>query len=315
MCCLVEIFFMFEQVLTHTFDLSMSENRPKGYTVVVSLSLVMFLLGLLGVISINASQLNDHFKNSSEITVFFQNELTDSESKLLGDSILKLPYVASGRYISSEDAIFNFKNEIGEDFVYILGENPLPASLEMSLKSEYADESSLMQLDRELRSSAGVLKVSYPQNVFKQIDRNRRMICMWLICLSLLLVVIAVVFISNTIRMLTYADRFIIKNQQLIGASERFVLKPYRKRAIAWILTSFGAGVVLLIGFIWLIFALLNVSMDLNMSAIGGHFSGNWYAYILMLSLLLIGGAVVILVATHLATKKYLLTHTDKLYT
>jgi hypothetical protein len=72
---------------------------------------------------------------------------------------------------------------------------------------------------------------------------------------------------------------------------------------------------VLLIGFIWLIFALLNVSMDLNMSAIGGHFSENWYAYILMLSLLLVGGAGVILVATHLATKKYLLTHTDKLYT
>jgi cell division transport system permease protein len=293
----------------------MSENRPKGFTVVVTLSLVMFLLGLLGVLIINASQLNDHIKSNLEITVFFQSELSDAAAKSLGDSILRLPFAASGTYISGEEAVFNFKNEIGEDFVDILGDNPLPASLEISLKREYTDESSLMQIDRELLSSDGVLEVSYPQNVFQQIDKNRRIISLWLICLSVLLVVIAVVLITNTIRIMTYADRFIIKNQQLIGASERFILKPYRKRALSWISLSFGIGVVLLIGFIWLIFTWLNVSMDLNMSAIGGHFTGNWYAYILMLSLLLIGGAVVILVATYFATKKYLLTHTDKLYT
>ena len=293
----------------------MSENRPKGFTVVVTLSLVMFLLGLLGVLIINASQLNDHIKSNLEITVFFASELSNDEAKALGDSILKLPFAANGTFISGEEAVFNFKNEIGEDFVDILGDNPLPASLEVSLNRAYTDESSLMQLDRELLASSGILEVSYPQNVFQQIDRNRRVISLWLVCLSIVLVIVAVVLITNTIRIMTYADRFIIKNQQLIGASERFILKPYRKRAAAWISMSFGIGVVLLVGFIWLIFTWLNVSMDLNMSAIGGHFSGNWYAYILMLSLLLLGSALVIMLATHFATKKYLLTHTDKLYT
>lgn len=293
----------------------MNESKPKGFTVVATLSLVMFLLGLLGVLIINASSLNQHVKNNVEVTIFFNTSLQENAAKEMSDSILRLPFALEGTFISSDDAVFNFMNEIGEDFVDILGNNPLPASLELALKKEYTDEASLMQLERNLNKSDDILEVSYPQNVIQQIDKNRRIIMFWLIALSIVLVIIAVVLMVNTIRILIYSDRFIIKNQQLIGATEKFILKPYKRKALSWTLVSFGIGVVFLALLVWLIFSWLDFSVDLNMVAIGEHFTQNWYQYFLMLFLLLAGGALVIFMATHFATKKYLRTHADNLYT
>lgn len=292
----------------------MSGAKPKGVTIVATLSVVIFLLGLLGVLLINASKLNEHIKDNVELTVFFDSDLTESQAKVLADSLVLLPFTQSGVFVSSDNAVFKFKNEIGEDFVEILGDNPLPASLEIALKSEFTDEANLMRLEREIAASKGVLEVSYPQNVFQQIDKNRRVISFWLLALSFMLIVVAIVLMSNTIKILIYADRFIIKNQQLIGATEKFILKPYKKSAIRWTVFSFCIGTTILAATIWLIFSWLNVSMDLNLKAIGYHFAQNWYQYILMLFLLLVGVAVVIYIATHLATKKYLNTHSDNLY-
>jgi cell division transport system permease protein len=292
----------------------MSQSKPKGITIVATLSVVIFLLGLLGVLLINASKLNDHIKDNLQLTVFFDTDLSEWEAKRLSDSIVLLPFASSGAFVSCEEAVFLFKNEIGEDFVDVLGDNPLPASLEISLKRKFSDEASLARLERELGASKGVLEVSYPQNVFQQIDRNLRIISFWLPALSIMLIIVAIVLMSNTIKILIYSDRFIIKNQQLIGATQNFILNPYKKMSLKWTIYSFCVGTALLASTIWLIFNLLSVSMDLNLRAIGLHFAQNWYQYILMLFLLLVGVAAVIYIATHLATKKYLNTHSDNLY-
>ncbi|PCJ64958.1 MAG: hypothetical protein COA58_11850 [Bacteroidetes bacterium] len=292
----------------------MSGTKPGGFTIIATLSLVIFLLGLLGVLIINATQLNNHIKENLQVTVFFDIGLQDKQAHSISDSIQRLPFVNEGKFVSSEDAVFNFKNEIGEDFVEVLGDNPLPASLEITLNQEFTDEVSLMRLERELAGGKGILEVSYPRNVFQQIDENRRAISLWLIALSIILVSIAAVLMSNTIRILIYSDRFLIRNQQLIGATEKFIMKPYKRKALFWTLISFVIGVLLLVSTIWMFFSWLNASMDLNMRAIGYHFTENWYQYILMLFLLLIGGSVVIYVSTHLATRKYLNLDSDNLY-
>ena len=292
----------------------MMSNKPKGFTVVATLSLVIFLLGLLGILIISASQLNKYIKENLQISVFFDTDLQDDEAKILSDSIINLPFASGGTFISSEEAVFNFKNEIGEDFVEILGNNPLPASTQISLNKEFTDEATLLRLERELVGNKGIHEVTYPQSVFQQIEKNRRVISIWLLLLSIVLVSIAVVLMSNTIRILIYSDRFLIRNQQLIGATQKFIMKPYKRKAIRWTLISFVIGVVLLVGMVWIVFSWLNMSMDLNMSAIGYHFTENWYQYILLLFLLLVGGAVVIYMSTHFATKKYLQIDSDKLY-
>ncbi len=292
----------------------MRHSKPKGVTIVATLSAVIFLLGLLGVLLINANLLNKHIKKNVELTVFFVSDLSESEAKRLSDSIVLLPFTSSGNFVSCDDAVFKFKNEIGEDFVDVLGANPLPASLEILLKSEFTDEASLYRLEREIGAIYGVLEVSYPHNVFQQIDRNRRVISFWLPALSVVLIIVAIVLMSNTIKILIYSDRFIIKNQQLIGANQKFILKPYRKASLSWTIYSFCIGIMLLVGTIWLIFSLLSVSIDLNLKAIGLHFEQNWYQYFLMLFLLLLVVAAVIYFTTHFATKKYLNTHSDNLY-
>lgn len=311
----MEIFLIFEERISPIFGKIMSQSKPKGFTVIATLSLLMFLLGLLGILLINASSLNQHVKNNVEMTVFFNTDLQNNSAKELCDSILNLPFAKEGTFVSSDEAVFNFKNEIGQDFVDILGNNPLPASLELALKKEYTDEGSLMRIERNLSRHRDILEVSYPQNVFQQIDKNRRIIMFWLMILSLVMVLISAVLMANTIRILIYSDRFIIKNQQLIGATEKFILRPYKRKAIVWTFISFGIGVLLLALLLWLIFSWLDFSVDLNMSAIGEHFIQNWYQYFLMLFLLLAGGAAVIYSTTYYATKKYLRTHADNLYT
>lgn len=276
--------------------------------------MVMFLLSLLGVLIINAAKLNNHIKNNVKLTVFFQSGLSDREAASIADSLGQLEFVASKKFISSEDAAFSFKKEIGEDFVEILGNNPLPSSVELGVKSGYTEEINLRQLERRIAKTSGVLEVSYPQNVMHQLDRNRKGITLWLSILSLLFIAISIVLINNTIRLLIYSDRFIIKNQQLIGASESFIVKPYRQKAVSWTILSFTFGVAAICILIWLVFTWLNVSMDLNMEAIAQHFSESWYQYVLMLFLLLVIGALVIVGSTEVATKKYLNTHTDNLY-
>jgi cell division transport system permease protein len=292
----------------------MQGSKPSGFTIIATLSVVMFLLGMLGVLLINAAKLNNHIRNTVRLTVFFQSGIGDDEALSIADSLAKLEFVASQKFINSEDAAFNFKKEIGEDFVEILGNNPLPSSVELGVKSGFTEEIILRQLERRIAKTPGVLEVSYPQNVIHQIDRNRQAITLWLSILSVLFIAISVVLINNTVRLLIYADRFLIKNQQLIGASESFIVKPYRKKAILWTVLSFVFGVVAIFVLIWLVFAWLNVSMDLNMEAITQHFSESWYQYVLMLFLLLIIGALVIIGSTEVATKKYLNTHTDNLY-
>jgi cell division transport system permease protein len=293
----------------------MSTSRPSSFAIVITLSLVIFLLGLLGILLINAAKLNTHIKENIELTVFFNTDLQNEVAKKISDSLLQQRFVKNGTYISGEDAVFNFKNEIGDDFVEILGNNPLPASLEVSVAKEFTDNLSMQRLERELANIPGVLEVSYPKNVFHQIDKNRRVISYWLLALSLVMIVVAVVLMSNTIRILIYADRFLIKNQQLIGAKEGFILAPYKKRAFRWTIISFLIGSGFLIAVIWILLSWLNVSMDLNMRAILHHFTENWYQYILMLFLLLIGSVVIIYIATLLSAKKYLNIHTDNIYT
>ena len=98
----------------------MSQSKPKGVTIVATLSVVIFLLGLLGVLLINASKLNNHIKDNLELTVFFDTDLSEWDAKRLSDSIVLLPFTSSGTFVSCEEAVFLFKNEIGEDFVDIL---------------------------------------------------------------------------------------------------------------------------------------------------------------------------------------------------
>lgn len=292
----------------------MKWRKSGGITIVVTLALLVFLLGLLGILLINAAQLNKYIKENVSVTVFFDSGLSERESKIIADSIGQLDYVLEGSYTSAEEAVFNFKNEIGEDFVEILGDNPLPASIELVVNSNLTEESELESLENQLMQIEGVLEVSYPKDVFYQIDKNRRVISFWLLVISIILIVIAVVLISNTVKLLVYSDRFIIKTQQLIGARESFILKPYRKTAIIWTLLSFVLGIIVLVAVISTVFSWLNISMDINLSAIKQHFFNNWHLYVLMLFLLLDGSLVIVYLASSISTKKYLKNNIETLY-
>jgi cell division transport system permease protein len=292
----------------------MKSNKPNGFAIVASLSIVVFLLGLLGVLIINATKVNSYVKENMKITVFFDVGIENAKTSNLADSLASLAYVIDSKYISSDDAAFTFKNEIGEDFIDVLGENPLPASVELAIKPEFTKETDLSKIEHSLSKVDLVLEASYPKNVFEQLNRNRKMLSIWLGGLSAVMIIVAIVLMVSTIQLLIYGDRFLIKNQQLIGATEEFILKPYNRKAIKWTVTSFIIGVVMLLFILWLAWTFVNISMELNSNIITDHLKQSWYQYILMLFLLLIGGVAVVYSTTKFAAKKYLNTHTDNLY-
>ncbi len=292
----------------------MKGSRSNGIAIVASLSVVVFLLGLLGALLINAAKLNTYVQENMKISVFFNVGLDNQKCKILADSIAKLPYVIDHQFISSDQAAFNFKNEIGEDFIEVLGNNPLPATVELAIKSEYIENNDLERIQWSLSTLNEVLEVSYPYNVFEQLERNRKVFVSWLLSLSGLMVIVAIVLMVSTVRLLIYADRFLIRNQQLIGAREKFILKPYKRKAIKWTISSFILGVAMLLVIAWVGWTWIEVSLELDSNSITHHLQQSWYQYILMLFLLLVGGATIVYQTTAFAARRYLNTHTDNLY-
>jgi cell division transport system permease protein len=296
-----------------TFEI-MKWSKSGGFTIVITLSLVIFLLGLLGVLLLNAVKLNNYIKDNVQLSVFFNTDLSDSEAQRISDSLLNLKFIDGGKYVSAEEAIFNFKNEIGEDFTELLGDNPLPSSVQLQLVRVTELNQSLTALVEELEAMPEVLEISYPKDIFYQIDQNRKAIGVWLGILSIVMFGIAVVLINNTIRLLVFADRFTIKTQQLIGATERFILKPYKRISMVWTVMGFMLGSAGLCLLIWALLFWLKTAVDINLLVVRQHFNQNWHQYGIMLFLLLLSTLLIVYLITYRATKKYLNTHTDNLY-
>lgn len=296
-----------------TFEI-MKWSKSGGFTIVITLSLVIFLLGLLGVLLLNAVKLNNYIKDNVQLSVFFNTDLSDSEAQRISDSLLNLKFIDGGKYVSAEEAIFNFKNEIGEDFTELLGDNPLPSSVQLQLVRVTELNQSLTALAEELEAMPEVLEISYPKDIFYQIDQNRKAIGVWLGILSIVMFGIAVVLINNTIRLLVFADRFTIKTQQLIGATERFILKPYKRISMVWTVMGFLLGSAGLCLLIWALLFWLKTAVDINLLVVRQHFNQNWHQYGIMLFLLLLSTLLIVYLITCRAAKKYLNTHTDNLY-
>lgn len=292
----------------------MKWSKSGGVTVVLTLSIIIFLLSLLATLLLNAARLNDYIKDNVYITAFFNTDLDEQITQQLSDSLITLRQIEGGKYVSAEEAMLHFKSEIGEDFIDVLGNNPLPASVDLHVKSTYSSEKAVDELVSELEEMPEVLEITYPQNIFSQLNKNRRIVGVWLGVFSSLMFIIAVVLINNTIRLRIYSDRFLIKTQQLIGATDKFICKPFLRTAIGWVSLAYVLGIFALILLLIVLSKWLETTIGLKISAVRQHFLQNWHQYGIMLFLLLLSAVAVVYIVTRIATKKYLNTPTDNLY-
>ena len=212
-------------------SISKSRLRSSYLTLIVSISLVLFLLGLLGMLIINARELSDYFKESLSFSVMLKEEAKEADIRMLQKDLAAKEYVKDSQYISKEKAAENLKEELGEDFISFMGYNPLLPSLDVFLLADYTHPDSVLNIERYILEYPLVEEVYFQESFLHLLNENVRKISLLLLIFSLLLLFISLTIINNTIRLSVYSKRFIINTMQLVGATRSFIRRPFLLRS------------------------------------------------------------------------------------
>lgn len=204
-----------------------SKLKTSSVTVVISLSLVLFLLGLVGWIFVNARSLVNHVKENVAVQVFLKEEASRPDAERLKKVVDAANYTKTAVFKSKEEAAEEMKARTGDDFIAFLGFNPLPSAININLKAEYANPDSISWIEKEIASDKSVREVVYQKVLIDNLNKNTKKISFIILFFSVLLIVIAVALINNTIRLSIYAKRFLIRTMYLVGATQGFIRKPF----------------------------------------------------------------------------------------
>jgi cell division transport system permease protein len=274
------------------------------FSVVLSIFLVLFLLGILGLFVINSKRLSDNFKEEIVMTVFFKNEATDSVTTAFNSELKTAKFAKSFEYVSKEKAAAQHKKVIGEDFMQFLGVNPLQNSFDIHLKADYVTNAEIAKIESRLRKNEMIADVVYDKQLVTMVNDNVKNISMWILIISGVFALISVLLINSSLRLSIYSNRFIIKTMQMVGATKSFIRKPFIKTNV--ILGFIGAvlAILALIGLlIYIQTSFPNLGILENQVAIG----------IVLLGVLVLG-IVITLISTYFATQRFLNLRTDDLY-
>lgn len=224
--------------------------KTSSFTVVISLALVLFMLGLLGLVVINAKKLSNHIKENIGFQIVLKDTTTQAELDILKQEVSSSAFTKKVDYISKEEAAKKLQKDLGEDFITFLGYNPLLSALDVKLNSDYANIDSLAGFEKQIMQKHFVKEVIYHKDMIKQVNDNAKVISIYILIFSGLLLVVAIALINNTIRLSIYAKRFIIRTMYLVGATQGFIRLPFIMKGIRQgIIAGLMAG-FLLAGFL-----------------------------------------------------------------
>jgi len=203
-------------------------------TATVSITLVLFLLGLVSLLVQNAGRLSDYVREHVGFTLVLQDNVRDVEVLRLQKMLSVTPYVKSTQYVNKEEAAKSLANDLGEDFVDFLGFNPLFSSIDVKLYAPYIDSDSLLVLEKNFLDYPQVKEVYYQRDLVQIINNNVRRISLSLMVFALLLLFIFTALINNTIRISIYSQRFVINTMKLVGATRAFIRNPFLWKSITY---------------------------------------------------------------------------------
>lgn len=273
-------------------------------TTTISLSLVLFMLGLVGLLLLNAKGLSDFVKENINFTVVLKADTREVDIMKLQKDMDALPYVKSTEYITREKAAIEFSKSMGEDFVSILGNNPLQSSIEVKLLAAYANSDSIAKIEKQFNDNPLIQEIIYEKSLIHLVNENIKKISLVILGFSGLLFLIAVALINNTVRLLVFSKRFVIRTMQLVGATKGFIRKPFLFRSL---IHGFVASVVSISLVATLVYFVKNELQGVDLM-INYQLAG-----ILFIGLTLIGISINI-TCTYFALNKYLNIDSDYLY-
>ena len=291
--------------MASSFDKFQKRRLISSYfSVVLSVFLVLFLLGLLGFFIINSKKLADDFKEEIAMTVFFKNDANDSILKAFGKELKSAPFAKSFVYVSKEAAAKQHTDIIGEDFMEFLGENPLQNSFDIHLKADYVIKDSIVKIESRLHKNILVADIVYDKQLVNLVNDNIKKVSMWILIISGFLTFIAILLINSSLRLSIHSNRFIIKTMQMVGATKAFIRKPFVMRSVKLGMIGAGLAIIALIGVL--------IYIETNFPGLGILED----KLLVALVLLLVFGAGVLItwIGTYFATQRFLNLRTDDLY-
>lgn len=278
--------------------------RSSYFSVVISISLVLFVLGLFGVLILNTQEISRSVKEDFSLTISLQEDASKAEVSQFFTTLQVAPYTKEVRIISKEDAAEDLKKVLDEDFVDFLGYNPLRDGMELKLKADYLNLERLEALKKEFEVMDFVSEVIYDRLLIEKMNENLRLLSYALIGGAILLTLIAIALINSSIRLAIYSKRFLIKTMQLVGATRSFIRRPFLVKSLLH--GTIGALIALgLLGLLW---------VNLRSYIPGLEEIQTTFSLVLLAVSILLAGLLISFTCTFFALRKYLKLKTDQLY-
>lgn len=285
------------------------KKRTSFWPTIISMTLVLFIVGLLGVVSIYAKHLALFYQQNFEVFVFYSDSTSTQDARQTETQIRQFPFVNSSTFIDREVAARKEIVRLGNDFIKTLGYNPIPHTLQINIKSEYAEEDKMKIIENQLRQMKQVDDVKYAKddlgkNLLTQINRNFKTVELILLSLAVIFLIIALALINSTVRINMFARRFIIKSMQYVGASDWFIIRPFLGMYAIYALLSAGIALSMLSGIVYATETYLQ--------------QNNWQLflsqYAILAGFLVVLALLISLISVFFSTKRYLKLKIDQLY-
>lgn len=280
--------------------------RMAYLTSVVSITLVLFVLGLIGMILFSAEKLSTYVKENLKFQIGLNSQVDDEKAEDIRMGIQIREFTKSAILITPDEALDEFKKTWNEDPTAILGFNPLGYTIELTLKAEYTDVSSIKNIESALKTDYGewIRGISKDENLIRDVNANTQKIQWILLGICLLLGIIMVALINNTIRLAIYSKRFTIKTMQLVGATAAFIRKPFLVSGI--IQGLFASLLAIIVQTAILIYVSHRFEYKLQLA--------DWLYLLILFGSLITIGVIISYLSTYLSVRKFLKLKVDELY-
>jgi len=265
---------------------------------------VLFLVGVLGLILLKTNSITKHFKEKVAITIFLKDNAKNSDVEILQAELGRTDYANTVNYISKKEAAEKYSEEIGENFLDFLGDNPLKNAIDVTLKSDFVTPEKMAEIEQNLIIRSIVAEVSYDKPLIELLSKNINRLSFWMLMFSSLFTLIAVVLINSSIRLSIYSKRFTIKTMQMVGATKAFIRKPFVAKSIKLGIIGAGLAIIALIGVL--------VYLETNFPDLGILDDKLLVGLVLLVVFGI--GILITWLSTYFATQRFLNLRTDDLY-
>jgi cell division transport system permease protein len=283
---------------------SIKRSQPSYFMAILGVSLTLIMLGFIGWLLINGKKLGQYFKENVEVRVYIRENVSAKDSAALVQYIATQPYMKEYEYVTKELAKQKYLEDGNQDWVGVLQNNPLPASVNFKMRGQYAVADSLEKVKTDLIQNIAVSDVQYPQSLVANLNNIIRKASIILLAIAIVVLIAVIILIDNTIKLAMFSNRFLIKTMQMVGATRSFIARPMDTRAIV---NGALAGIIAVGGVITIIFLtekwLPEIKALRDYTLLGGLFAG-----------IILLGIGISWVSTHRSVVKYLKMKLDDLY-